>query len=619
MYITRACVASSFALVLLAWGAGCQDRIHTNAAHGAATFDESSTVAASPGQRDFDIFTVSEFNTPGASAAGVSNGVAWKVCETSFSGCCGANINGSYNGYNTSNFAPPVAGEDVMHVGGSDMTIVFDRPVDDVVFYMRENGGISSLDFGEPPVVISGGQNLNIVGNRIFPNTSGGTVRIENIQSRELVALSQAVDGMDLAFYVESTAPGAISPPLCPSETPPDEEICEQPGEPGDWHYCSAACPCDDGEGDCDSDDECVTGTICVKGGIGAEFGYDPDVDICLATCHRSALGGANYCAPDCPCDEGEGDCDGDDECAPGLACARNVGEQYGFESDTDVCVPQCQANDLGDSDFCSPECPCDDGQGDCDGDADCAAGLRCVRNVGAEYGFDEDTDVCLATCHPSAVGGFDYCSEECPCDADEGDCDSDSECVSGLVCVKDVGADYGWDEDVDVCLPDGASACDSSTSQVPPMTSSTSPSGMVARSGVLGSSYEAWKAFDNSTAGSSLWLSQIWQAPAWLSYEWANGNRLIERYEIYFRNGSRLATRAPRDWTFQGWDGSQWITLDIRTNQTGWLGEAATRTFDVANPGRYAKYRLHVTRDNDSRSDIVVVSIAQLVLYGCE
>ncbi|MCP4600358.1 MAG: SUMF1/EgtB/PvdO family nonheme iron enzyme [Proteobacteria bacterium] len=50
------------------------------------------------------------------------------------------------------------------------------------------------------------------------------------------------------------------------------------------------------------------------------------------------------------------------------------------------------------------------------------------------------------------AVGDNDYCSWATPCAAGQGDCDGDSECQSGLTCVNDVGANYGWAADVDVC-----------------------------------------------------------------------------------------------------------------------------------------------------------------------
>lgn len=48
--------------------------------------------------------------------------------------------------------------------------------------------------------------------------------------------------------------------------------------------------------------------------------------------------------------------------------------------------------------------------------------------------------------------GGSDYCSAGCPCEAEEGDCDSTAECVPGLICGKDAGARYGWAPEIDVC-----------------------------------------------------------------------------------------------------------------------------------------------------------------------
>lgn len=52
----------------------------------------------------------------------------------------------------------------------------------------------------------------------------------------------------------------------------------------------------------------------------------------------------------------------------------------------------------------------------------------------------------------PADAGGWSYCSAASPCDWGEGDCDSDSECAAGLTCSHNVGAMYGWDPDLDVC-----------------------------------------------------------------------------------------------------------------------------------------------------------------------
>ena len=43
-------------------------------------------------------------------------------------------------------------------------------------------------------------------------------------------------------------------------------------------------------------------------------------------------------CSSSNQCDIGEGDCDNDNECLPGLKCVDNVGGKYGFSSSSDVC-----------------------------------------------------------------------------------------------------------------------------------------------------------------------------------------------------------------------------------------------------------------------------------------
>jgi hypothetical protein len=55
--------------------------------------------------------------------------------------------------------------------------------------------------------------------------------------------------------------------------------------------------------------------------------------------CHQDALGGWGYCSSGCPCYAGEGDCDSDADCVPGTACVSNAGEAYGYEPRVDVCM----------------------------------------------------------------------------------------------------------------------------------------------------------------------------------------------------------------------------------------------------------------------------------------
>lgn len=159
----------------------------------------------------------------------------------------------------------------------------------------------------------------------------------------------------------------------------------------------------------------------------------------------------------------------------------------------------------------------------------------------------------------------------------------------------------------------DASIVTDCATSLVPLMTSATTPSGMVSRSGVYSATYEAWQAFDASN--NSMWISGVFETPAWIAYQWTDGPRRVTSYAIDFVNGS-LASRAPRDWTFEGWNGT-WHVIDTRSAEIGWLG-VERRAYTVAFPGSYSAYRLNVSDDNDDRAGVVVVSMGRFELMGC-
>lgn len=80
---------------------------------------------------------------------------------------------------------------------------------------------------------------------------------------------------------------------------------------------------------------------------------------------------------------------------------------------------------------MCSSSCRCAEGQGDCDSNADCASGLICPADgAGSE----------LCTKAPVSNPGTcaNQCSSTCRCSEGQGDCDSNEDCASGLVCPPD-------------------------------------------------------------------------------------------------------------------------------------------------------------------------------------
>ena len=153
---------------------------------------------------------------------------------------------------------------------------------------------------------------------------------------------------------------------------------------------------------------------------------------------------------------------------------------------------------------------------------------------------------------------------------------------------------------------------CSSTVDQVPTLSGDSIN---VSTSGVYTSSYPAWKAFDSGLSSTSMWISEVYETPAWISYNFGS-NRLVTQYTLRNTNGT-LTSRAPKDFKLQGWNGTTWVTVDTRTNQTGWVS-GTPRTYNVATPGYFSRYRLYVTDDNDSRAGVVVISLHDVQFRGC-
>lgn len=213
--------------------------------------------------------------------------------------------------------------------------------------------------------------------------------------------------------------------------------------------------------------------------------------------------GAADYCNTVNRCVQGEGDCDSNAQCNAGLICAADNGPKFGFPAGWDVCVPSHCTNKTMDGDetgadcggscgtcsscvgvpgastFCNG-CQCGSGQGDCDSNAECASGLTCATDNGPLFGLPTGYDVCVpphclngvldaasgetgvddggpcgthaSTCTGTA-GTATYCVG-CLCASGEGDCDSDAECASGLVCGANIGSKFGLPAGHDICVP---------------------------------------------------------------------------------------------------------------------------------------------------------------------
>ena len=111
-------------------------------------------------------------------------------------------------------------------------------------------------------------------------------------------------------------------------------------------------------------------------------------VEGCLPVCSKATCSPTTWlkftwdcCTPDSPCFEGEGDCDSDDDCDGDLTCGEN-NCPHGFPARLGIHAPDCceppasMSTHLLNYNNCDGKCK--QGEGDCDSDNDCMEGLLC-------------------------------------------------------------------------------------------------------------------------------------------------------------------------------------------------------------------------------------------------
>lgn len=138
----------------------------------------------------------------------------------------------------------------------------------------------------------------------------------------------------------------------------------------------------------------------------------------------------------------------------------------------------------------------------------------------------------------------------------------------------------------------------------VPDMTSATTPSGTAAASDE-DAGRPAWQAFDRSM--STEWVTNDGVTTASLSYDFAGG--ATEVVVGYVLTAPSIAARAPSSWTFDGYDGSNWVTLDTQSGLIFNIRE--TRYFAVSNTTAYEAYRIDVTANGGDPENLGLTAMS--------
>ena len=113
------------------------------------------------------------------------------------------------------------------------------------------------------------------------------------------------------------------------------------------WDFCTEDKPCLAGSGDCDRDAECEGTAVCGRNNCNDDFGIQ-GVSSYMDCCRENRLFDWNWCTNNL-CGEGEGDCDSDDQCEGDLVCGSvNCYADFGVQG-MSLYMDCCRANRLMD------------------------------------------------------------------------------------------------------------------------------------------------------------------------------------------------------------------------------------------------------------------------------
>lgn len=150
------------------------------------------------------------------------------------------------------------------------------------------------------------------------------------------------------------------------------------------------------------------------------------------------------------------------------------------------------------------------------------------------------------------------------------------------------------------LCLPVStmyAAETEYSENLIPKMTSNTAPSGIASSSTEFSIKHQPFHAFDHEDEPYG-WATANRTTSGWIAYEFESP-KVISKYVILPRGDFyQTIQEAPKDWTFEGWDGSSWIVLDTKANISNWIG-GQKKEFIFNNTTEYKKYRLNITANN--------------------
>ena len=185
------------------------------------------------------------------------------------------------------------------------------------------------------------------------------------------------------------------------------------PVPPGDWDYCTLCGPCNPGQGDCDSNDDCAAGLTC-ESNAGPEYGLAKGIDVCVGELAGQSSAGTGTTNTTTTGSGTSGTSSTSDN--PYISGTNVSGS--GSQGSTTSTSSNANCSDpfyaLTHSSICY----------------DTGGGSGSSSGSSSGSGSAGTTKTCAFP-----VGDPDYCFSCGPCDAGQGGCHFDWHCKTGLIC----------------------------------------------------------------------------------------------------------------------------------------------------------------------------------------
>lgn len=128
----------------------------------------------------------------------------------------------------------------------------------------------------------------------------------------------------------------------------------------------------------------------------------------------------------------------------------------------------------------------------------------------------------------------------------------------------------------------------------------------------IVSAGYYPYLAFDGRYSVDHQNATILSGTSGWISYDFKS-NKKVSAYRIVGRRDGNY-NYCPKNWTFEGWNGSTWDVLDTQTNITAW-SDLLPKTFLISSPKPYSKYRINISANNGG----VNTQITELEMLGVE